>query len=59
MFKYAFIEEVGGATPENYSFTYENKESSSIVAGVDSMEIAEELVDVYKRQDLLLILFLK
>lgn len=44
MFKYAFIEEVGGATPENYSFTYENKESFSMVAGVSSMEIAAELV---------------
>ena len=44
MFKYAFIEEAEGASPENYSFTYENSESCSFVAGVNDMDMAEELV---------------
>lgn len=40
MFKYAFIEEAEGASPENYSFTYENSESCSFVAGVNDMDMA-------------------
>ena len=44
MFKYAFIENVEGASPENYSFVYENEESTSLVAGTSSFEMTEELV---------------
>lgn len=44
MFKYAFIENVAGATPETYSFVYDNAESTSLVAGTSSFEMTEELV---------------
>lgn len=44
MFKYAFIENVAGASPENYSFVYENEESYNLVAGTDNDEMTEELV---------------
>lgn len=44
MFKYAFIENVDGATPESYSFVYENAESTSLVAGTSSFEMTEDLV---------------
>lgn len=44
MFKYAFIEEVAEATPENYSFVYENAESYNLVAGVSNFEMAQDLV---------------
>lgn len=44
MFKYAFIEETEGASPETYSFTYENAESRSFVAGVNDMDMAGDLV---------------
>lgn len=44
MFKYAFIENVDGASPEKYSFVYENKESFSMVAGTCSFEMTQDLV---------------
>ena len=44
MFKYAFIENVDNASPETYSFVYDNAESSSLVAGTSSFEMTEELV---------------
>lgn len=44
MFKYAFIANVDGAAPENYSFTYDNAESHSFIAGTSSFEMTEELV---------------
>lgn len=44
MFKYAFIENVEGASPETYSFVYENAESYNMVAGTSSMEMTAELV---------------
>lgn len=44
MFKYAFIENVDNASPESYSFVYENAESINMVAGTSSFEMTEELV---------------
>lgn len=44
MFKYAFIENVEGASPEQYSFIYENAESYNMVAGTSSFEMTQELV---------------
>lgn len=44
MFKYAFIENVDNASPENYSFVYENAESTNMVAGTSSFEMTQELV---------------
>lgn len=44
MFKYAFIANVDDATPETYSFIYENAESYSTVAGTGSFEMTEALV---------------
>lgn len=44
MFKYAFIANVAGAAPENYSFTYDNPESHSFITGTSSFEMTEELV---------------
>ncbi len=44
MFKYAFIANVADATPENYSFTYDNAESHSFVTGTSSFEMTKELV---------------
>lgn len=44
MFKYAFIENVDNASPETYSFVYDNAESSSLVAGTSSFKMTEELV---------------
>lgn len=44
MFKYAFIENVAGASPETYSIVNENSESYSIVAGTSSFEMTEEMV---------------
>lgn len=43
MFKYAFIENVPGSSPETYSFTYENEASYSLVTGTSSFEMTEEL----------------
>lgn len=43
MFKYAFIENVPGSSPETYSFVYENDESYSLVTGTSSFEMTEEL----------------
>lgn len=44
MFKYAFIANVDGATPETYSFVYENAESHNTVVGTSSFEMTEALV---------------
>lgn len=44
MFKYAFIENVEGASPESFSVVNENSESYSIVAGTSSLEMTKELV---------------
>ncbi|MCQ4635693.1 DUF6506 family protein [Anaerovorax odorimutans] len=44
MFKFAFIENVPGSSPENYSFVYENDESYSLVTGTSSFEMTEELI---------------
>ena len=38
MLNFAFVINVSGAAPENYSVIYENDESRSIIAGVDGIE---------------------
>lgn len=57
MFKYVFIANVPGTTPDSYTASYENEESSTVVLGVSSMEMAEELVKKYNREGLDLIDF--
>ncbi len=44
MLNFAFVINVSGATPENYSVVYENDESRSIIAGVDGIEAGKAYV---------------
>lgn len=44
MLKYAFIENVEGASPETYAATYDNAESHSLVVGTSSFDMTMELI---------------
>ena len=44
MLNFAFVINVSGAAPENYSVIYENDESRSIIAGVDGIEAGKASV---------------
>ena len=44
MLNFAFVINVSGAAPENYSVIYENDESRSIIAGVDGIEAGKAYV---------------
>ena len=50
MFKYAFIENVPGTSPESHSFVFENEESYAMVAGTDSFAMTAELVKKLDRE---------
>ena len=44
MFKYVFIANIPGVTPDTYTASYENEESTTLVIGVSSPEMADRLV---------------
>lgn len=50
MFKYVFIANVPGTSPETYSASYANEESVTSVLGVSSAEMADELVKKYDQE---------
>ncbi len=47
MFKYVFIANIPGVSPDTYVASYENEESKTIVMGTSSMEVTEEMVKKY------------
>lgn len=52
MFKFAFLINVPGVSPETYFTVYETNESYSIVAGVDGMEAAKEYMKQLLKKDI-------
>lgn len=50
MFKYVFIANIPGVTPDTYTASYENEESTTLVIGVSSPEMADRLVKKYDRE---------
>lgn len=44
MLKYAFVANVAGVTPENYSTVFETAGSYNLIAGVDGMDAAKEYI---------------
>lgn len=52
MFKFAFLINVPGVDPKNYSTVYETNESYNIVAGTDGMETAKEYMKELLEKDI-------
>lgn len=50
MFKYVFIANVPGTTPETYAASYENEEIVTRVVGTSSLEMTEDLVKKYDKE---------